>query len=413
MASFASPNNGAGLTAGGDLVAVEHPDWIPEHAGLRVVQAKPEVAGGQLRVGQQVRDRVDRDDDQVAPLSFMEQVLAGEPRGEVDDEGSNDVVVRGAVLISALVGLVENLLVPGYFVDPLGQGVPLPGGDDTGGYPTVLAGVSAQRDYQRGSGPDSGHVLLHLHPGERRVGVGVIGDERFLQRHVDVLALAAVHVPVVKSAQNRSSGELGPGKVGLIVALPHRRAVGLAGDLHEAAGSQGDQVRRAVVLPRARLAERRDGRHHQPRVSGAEFIVAEAQRLEAPNRVAFHHHVGPRGQLLEQRPSPFVFQVQGYGALVGVVEEEVEAALGPGLIAGERSPGAAWVSRRRLHPDDVGPVVGQQLSAKYPLRAAQVQDPVRRQEGAFPWGLWWHRTPRAGLFDARPRPVRPTISPGL
>ena len=204
------------------------------------------------------------------------------------------------------------------------------------------------------------------------MGVGVIGDKRFLQRHVDVLALAAVHVPVVKSAENRGSGELGARKVGLIVTLPHRRAVGVAGDLHEAARSQGDQVRRSVVLPRTRLAERRDGRHHQPRVSGAEFIVAEAQRLEAPNRVAFHYHVGPRGQLLEQRPATFVFQVQGDGALVGVVEEEVEAALGSGLIAGERSSGAARVSRRRLHPDDIGPVVGQQLAAKYPLSTAQV-----------------------------------------
>ena len=106
----------------------------------------PEAGFGELRVGQQVGDLVDGEEDQVAALALMEQFLHREILGELQEQGGDDVDVLGAVLVAATVGFIQHLVVAGYLVDPFGEGVPLAGGDDAGGDPTVLAGVCAKGD---------------------------------------------------------------------------------------------------------------------------------------------------------------------------------------------------------------------------------------------------------------------------
>ena len=90
-----------------------------------MVNTEPEIAGIQLRVSQEIRDGVHRQDNQVAPLALVEQVLAGVASGKVDDQRGDDVVVRRPVLVAAPVGLVQDLLVACDLIDPLGQSVPL------------------------------------------------------------------------------------------------------------------------------------------------------------------------------------------------------------------------------------------------------------------------------------------------
>ena len=136
------------------------------------------------------------------------------------------------------------------------------------------------------------------------MGVGVVGDQRLLQRHVDVLSLAAVEVTVVQGAEYGSRGVLCAGEVGLIVALPHWRAVGLAGDLHEPAGCEGDEVVGLVAFPRARLSKRSYRGHHDAWVDLTQGLVAKPDRLHVSDRKALHDHVGIGDQPTEQVSAP-------------------------------------------------------------------------------------------------------------
>ena len=140
----------------------------------------PESRCVQLGVGQQVGDFVDGQEDQVAPLAFVEEFLDGEVGGEFQEQGGDDVDVFGAVLVAAPVGFVEDGIVAGDFVDPGGQGVPFAGGDDAGGDPAVLAGIGAQGDDQGGVGADAGDIPTEFAPEQGGMGVGVVGDEGFL-----------------------------------------------------------------------------------------------------------------------------------------------------------------------------------------------------------------------------------------
>ena len=348
-----------------------------------MADAEPEVALVELRVGQQVGNGVDRQHYQIAALALVEQVFAGVAGGEVDDHGRDDVVVRRAILVAATVGVVQHFLVAGDLVNPFGQGVPFAGRDDAGGNPAIGAGVRSEGDDQRGGGAHTGDILTQQHVRQRGMGVGVVGNQRLLQRHVDVLPLAVAEIPVVQRGKDGRGGVLRPWEVGLIVALPHRRAVWLAGNLHEPAGGQGDEVGGLVALPRPGLPERRDRGHNDARIYFAERLVSQAQRFHIAHRVALHHHVGIGHQPPEQFSPSFRLDVQGYGAFVGVVEQEVQAALWPLFVANKRASGAGLVPARRLHAHHVGAVVSQQLAAEHGLRAAQVEHPVRWEETAF------------------------------
>ena len=79
-------------------------------------------------------------------------------------------------------------------------------------------------------------------------------------------------------------------------------------------------------------------------------------------------------ELAEDFAALLVLQVEGDAALAGVEVEEVEAALGPGLVVVERGDEASGVALRRFHLDHIGPEVGEELGAVGADVACQVED---------------------------------------
>ena len=97
------------------------------------------------------------------------------------------------------------------------------------------------------------------------------GDDRGLGRHVDVLPLAGQLAVVVGDQGAHGGVGRGPA-VRLGMADAHRRPVLVAGQPEGAAGGHQLQVRGRGRRVRARLAEGRDGGHHQARIGGAEVL---------------------------------------------------------------------------------------------------------------------------------------------
>ena len=93
------------------------------------------------------------------------------------------------------------------------------------------------------------------------------------------------------------------------------------------------------------------------------------------------------------------FQVQGDGAFVGVIEEEVGAPVGAWLVSDERRPLPGGVSGGRLNLDHIRAVVGQQLAAEHALGTGQIEDAIGRQKNAFGRGLKGHAYPCLGSLN--------------
>ena len=130
-----------------------------------------------------------------------------------------------------------------------------------------------------------------------------------------------------------------PGVVAVLVALAHGGLVGFAGDLHVAAGGHDHEVVALVVGPFAGVAEGRYGGRDQAGVVGAEGVEADAEVVEVVAVETLDDYVGVGGKAAEQIASGSGFEVQSDGTLVGVVEQEVEAAVKVGVVVGKWAEG--------------------------------------------------------------------------
>ena len=111
-------------------------------------------------------------------------------------------------------------------------------------------------------------------------------------------------------------------------------------------------------------------------VGRAQDVVSQAQRASAAGRQRVQEDVGAGEQPLQELPALFAVDVQGDGALAGVVVPEEEAAVRVGLVAGEGTDGAAGRARGRLDLDDVSAHVGEELAAPLAFGAAELDDAV-------------------------------------
>jgi hypothetical protein len=82
---------------------------------------------------------------------------------------------------------------------------------------------------------------------------------------------------VFERGENPNRGKEGGAEIGDRDSGLHRRAVGLAGDRHDAGDALRHQIEAALVLHRSRLSIAGDGGVDQPRIEGRQRRVVESQ----------------------------------------------------------------------------------------------------------------------------------------
>ena len=185
------------------------------------------------------------------------------------------------------------------------------------------------------------------------------GDHAGLRRHIDQIAAAGGLAPIERN--QRAGRRLRPGPaVGLRLAHAQRHAVGLAGKRHRAARRHHLDIASAPAAARSGAPERRDGDHHQPRVTQAQRRRIEpAAAIECRRRQ--QADVGLGKQLLQLRPIGGGGRIEIEHALVDVDGTPVRAAaVGPGRIdldhlaaeIGQDSPGEPAEAVGRIDDQD-------------------------------------------------------------
>ena len=135
-----------------------------------------------------------------------------------------------------------------------------------------------------------------------------------------------------------------------------------------------DQIVRFPVRSWARLAERRDRRHHDPRIHAPEVVVPEPERGQVTGRVVLHDDIGAGSGVEERVPIGGHIEIQDDAALAGIELDERKAPLRVLDVTGERACAARFAARRRLDSDHVGAEVGQQARRILARTLGQVQD---------------------------------------
>ncbi len=214
--------------------------------------------------------------------------------------------------------------------------------------------------------------------------IGKHGDLGVEERAVDILPLPGP----LRMAQGREHGgrridaseQVAQGDADL-----GGLAIGLAGNAHEPAHALGHEIVAAALRIGAELSEARDRAINEARLLGGKTREVEAVFGKAAHLVVLDHHIRLKGEAAHQGRPLRLREIDGDGALVAVGAQEVCAlarlVVAFGLHEG-RAPNASVVALpRRLHLDDVGPQVGQNLRAPRPgqhPRQIEHLDPVQR-----------------------------------
>ena len=172
--------------------------------------------------------------------------------------------------------------------------------------------------------------------------------------HVHVLALAGPGL-VVERGGNGAEGILAGHHVGQHDAALGGRAVGLAGEVHDAAAGLYQNIEPGSHGVGPILAEGGDGAVDHPRGEFCHLVIVEAKLFHHAGAEVFHHHVGGFDELLHSGDALRVLHVDGDAFLSPVVPEIGQRLpVQPGI---ECAGGLAGDGR--LNFDDLRAQVGQ------------------------------------------------------
>ena len=195
-------------------------------------------------------------------------------------------------------------------------------------------------------------------------------------------------VPLIATRTHR-------GKTMIVVpATPRRSGPGLQG-----------QIRDGLTRTRARSAERCDGHPHECALLVGERLVVETDVGQLPRGLAFEDEVTGPHEAPEQGGAVGLDEIEHDALFPRVVEPPPQAALRVRhvVVKGLEPPGT--VTAGRLHDQDLGAQVGQDLPGERAVLAGQFDDP-HPLERSRPWLIprVRHSTPAAApAARARPR----------
>ncbi len=123
-------------------------------------------------------------------------------------------------------------------------------------------------------------------------------------------------------------------------AEPHRIAVGLARDRHEAGLGLHHEVIAGTICERRRAPVARDRAMNEPRVARAQAFIGEAKRLEAGGAEVLDEYVGLAGKL-RQNGAPALSLEIDRDALLAAIDRQV---IGGNSLDRGRHPGPGIVA---------------------------------------------------------------------
>jgi hypothetical protein len=215
--------------------------------------------------------------------------------------------------------------------------------------------------------PTGGHLAgVDVLRGLEREAAG----QRLEQRGLDLLA-APRDLPLQERGQDAEGGEVAGEQVADRDAHAQRGALRGAGQPHETGHALHDLVVARAVPVGALLTETGDARVDEPGVLGRERLVVHAQAMLDVGAIVLDHDVRSGGQALDDGHPSRILQVDRDAALVAVQVRGIE-----------EDPLAPFPTRP-LHPDHIGPEVGQDLGAGGPgANRGQVEDREPRERSA-------------------------------
>ena len=181
-----------------------------------------------------------------------------------------------------------------------------------------------------------------------------------LQRDVDHLALAAVHLAVVERGEDADRAVQRGQRVADRDAAAHRHAARLAGEVAQAAHRLADRAEARQVAVRPGLPVARDAQHHEAGVQLRQGLVAHAPAFERAGAEVLDQHVGLLDQLACDVLALGAAQVERDRALVARLHLPPDggAVLDQAPVA-QRVAGAG-----RLDLDDVGAEFAERLAGE-------------------------------------------------
>ncbi|CUI69575.1 Uncharacterised protein [Achromobacter xylosoxidans] len=190
------------------------------------------------------------------------------------------------------------------------------------------------------------------------------GDLAVQQRNVDLLPFSG-RVAMAQRRQDADRRVHARHDVGDADAHLHRRAVGLAGQAHDAAHALDQEVIACAPGVGAGLAEAGDRAIHQAGIALAQAGIVQSMPGQSADLVVFHQHIGPGQQAVQQRAPVLGGDVDGDRALVAIGAEVVGALVRVAAILADnvgRPPFARIIALPGLlHLDHVRAQIAQQL----------------------------------------------------
>ena len=340
-------------------------------SGLGPPQVDPEVTGGELLVGDELRGGVDQAHGQAGGLPLLEHLVAAligekgrDERGDAVEDLHPQVHV-GQRRLGQLLGMAEHLE----------ERLPVPIG--MGGHVELpVAALPAAR----GRCPDADD------PPPRAQPLGVVGLELEVVVHLDLLGrdvdeLAPHGGPGPERGEHRH-GTVRRGEVPVDVGgLRARRLVDRPDATHLATLGERRQMGGRPAGVRSGGAVGRDGAHDGARgrpVEGAGHGVETGNRPVGGG--GDHHDVGSGPEPTEHGEVLGVVQVEHDAALAGLVVAEAEAVPGTVGAGPVRTQVPVRVTFGGLDEHHVGAQGGEQAGAVAPDRRTQVEHPHPTQQ---------------------------------
>jgi hypothetical protein len=156
---------------------------------------------------------------------------------------------------------------------------------------------------------------------------------------------------------------IGEGDTGLD-RLGAGRAVGLAGDRHDAAHALDHEIVARTLRIGAGLAEAGDRAINELRIDGFQAFIVEAVFLEASDLEVLHHDIGFGGQIAQQLLAFGLRHVDGDRLLAAIGGEVIGRIAARSIRIGDegRAPASRIVTFAGLFDlDHLGPEIGEDL----------------------------------------------------
>ena len=229
------------------------------------------------------------------------------------------------------------------------------------------------------------------------------GERPFMERRIHHLPAAGAGA--LLQGHHGAEGRVEPGDiVGERGVHTRRRRIGLAGEVAQPAHGLAHHPVAAPAAGGAGLAEAADPDHDQPRIGGAQRLVAEPPALHGAGAEVLDQDVCALREAADKVPAGFGPEIDGSEPLAPQDRGRIEGAavLSP-------SHRAHRIAVGLLHLDDVGAEIGEQARAEGSRHGrAELDDPqpLQRPGCGSLSGRVVHRVPRliANPFAAGRRP---------